>query len=237
MTERTIDKKKYILAFLITAVIFATALVASNWIGNKKLDSLRTIQDQISTDILSSEVQTSLLQEFSCKEVGPTALSQELGDLGDKLSATEDARGANDSQVVALKQYYSLLELKDFLLMKQVSQKCGTQYGFILYFYSDHCPDCEKQGYVLTQLREDYPQLRVYSFDYDLNVSAVQTLISINDIKDNPPAMLVEDDTYYGFQSVENLEKAIPEVALWNKENAASSTSATSTNATTTKKK
>lgn len=228
-----IDTKKYILAFVITALIFATALFVSNSISNKKLDSLRTIQDDISTDILSSEVQSSLLQEFSCKEVGPTALSQELGDLGDKLSATEDARGADDAQVIALKKYYSLLELKDFLLMKQVSQKCGTSYGFILYFYSNHCPDCEKQGYVLTQLRDDYPQLRVYSFDYNLDVSAVQTLITINKIENKPPALLVDEDTYYGFQSVDAISKTLPQIAIWQKENKAN---ASSTNATTTKK-
>jgi hypothetical protein len=230
---RTIDTKKYVIAFLITAVIFFTALFVANWLGQKKIDELQSIQDQISTNILASEVQTALLQEFSCKELGPTSVSEELGTLGDKLSYEEQTRSPNDSQVVALKQYYSLLEIKDFLLMRQVSQKCGTENAFILYFYSKDCADCEKQGYVLTKLREDYPQLRVYSFDYNLNLSAIKTLISINKIQNNLPALIIDDNTFYGFQSIDNISKAIPQIAVWKKENAAKN--ATSTSATSTK--
>jgi hypothetical protein len=231
---KNIDTKKYVIAFLITAVIFFSALYLANWLGQKKIDELRSIQDQISTNILSSEVQTALLQEFSCKEVGPTAVSAELGALGDKLSYAEQTRNANDSQVIALKQYYSLLEIKDFLLMRQVSQKCGTRYAFVLYFYGKDCADCDKQGFVLTKLREDYPQLRVYSFDYNLDLSAIQTLISINKVDNNLPALLIDDETFYGFQSIDNMTKAIPQIAIWQKENALNN--ATSTNATSTKK-
>ncbi len=213
------DSKKYILAFIITAVIFFTAILTSNWFGQKKIENIRSIQDQISTDILSSEVQTALLQEFSCKEVGSTGLSQELGNLGDKLSATEEIRGADDAQVIALKKYYSLLQIKDFLLMRQISQKCGVKYGFVLYFYGKDCTDCQRQGYVLTKLREDYPQLRVYSFDYDLDVSAIKTLTTINKIGSTLPGLLVDDRPYSGFQSTEQLEKTIPQIAVWKKEN------------------
>lgn len=221
LMKKPLDSKKYLYTFLTTSVIFFTAIIISNWFGQKKIENIRTIQDQIATDILSSEVQTSLLREFSCKEVGGTALSQELGNLGDKLSATQDIRGADDPQVIALKKYYSLLQIKDFLLMRQVSQKCGTKYGFVLYFYGKDCTDCQRQGYVLTKLREDYPQLRVYSFDYNLDISAVKTLVSINKIGPNLPALLVEDETSYGFQSTIDLEKAIPQVAVWKKENEA----------------
>src|ERR1035437_10255448 len=39
-----------------------------------------------------------------------------------------------------------------------------------------------KDESLLIKLREDYPQLRVYSFDYNLDLSAIQTLISINKV-------------------------------------------------------
>ena len=86
----------------------------------------------------------------------------------------------------------------------------------IIYFYGtdDKCSDCEKEGYVLTNLRQNYPDLRVYSFDYNINVSAVKTLISINKVQDKLPAIFVKDRAYYGFQSTEDLEKAIPELKI-----------------------
>jgi hypothetical protein len=163
---------------------------------------------------LSSETQFSLLEESSCKDIGTGSLSTELGTLEDKLSYTEKERGENDAEVQTLKKYYFLLEIKDYLLMNKISQKCKKTPISIIYFYSldDKCTDCEKEGYVLTRLREKYPDLRVYSFDYNADLSAVKTLISINKIKDEMPAIIIKDNVYYGFQSIEDIEKAVPEL-------------------------
>ncbi len=228
--ERKIDWKKYGLSFAITAAIFGTAIFLSNYFSQKKLNELRNIQDKISIDILSSETQFSLLEESSCKDVGVGTLSKELGTLEDKLSYTEGQRGVHDEEVVALKRYYSLLEIKDYLLMNKISEKCKKSPISILYFYStdESCKDCEREGYVLTELRQTYPDLRVYSFDYNIDLSAVKTLISINKVENRLPAIIIKEKTYYGFQSIEDLEKAIPELA--------SLKTSTTTEATTTKK-
>ncbi len=214
MNKNPINWKQYFFSFAITAVIFATAILTSNYFAQKRVDEIRGIQDKISIDTLSSETQFSLLEESSCKDIGTGSLSTELGTLEDKLSYTEKERGENDSEVQTLKKYYFLLEIKDYLLMNKISQKCKKTPISIIYFYSldDKCADCEKEGYVLTRLREKYPDLRVYSFDYNADLSAVKTLISINKIKDEMPALIVKDNVYYGFQSVEDIEKAVPDL-------------------------
>ena len=216
---KPIDSKKYLYAFLITSVIFFTALYVSNYFGQKKIEEIRLIQNQIAADILSSEVQTSLLEQFSCRDVANTALSIELGALGEKLSYTEENRGSDDPEVLSLKHYYSLLQLKDYILMNKVQEKCGTKNEFIVYFYSKDCTECVKQGYILTKLRQDYPQLRVYSFDYNIDVSPVKTLISINKIEDRAPVLLIHDEPFYGYKTIEDLQKIIPQIAVWKKEN------------------
>ena len=209
-----VNSKKYVYSFVITAIIFATAIYISNYFGQKKIDDIRNIQDKIAIDILSSETQFSLLENSSCKDVGTGTLSTELGTLEDKLSYTESERGSNDPEVKTLKQYYSLLEIKDYLLMNKISDKCKKTPLSIIYFYSTDgtCTDCEKEGYVLTSLRQTYPELRVYSFDYNIGLSAVKTLISIDKIKNNLPAIFVKDQAYYGFQSIADLEKAVPDI-------------------------
>lgn len=214
MNKNPINWKQYFFSFAITAVIFATAILTSNYFAQKRVDEIRGIQDKISIDTLSSETQFSLLEESSCKDIGTGSLSTELGTLEDKLSYTEKERGENDAEVQTLKKYYFLLEIKDYLLMNKISQKCKKTPISIIYFYSldDKCADCEKEGYVLTRLREKYPDLRVYSFDYNADLSAVKTLISINKIKDELPAIIVKDNVYYGFQSVEDIEKAVPDL-------------------------
>ncbi len=210
----TFDWKKYVFSFAITAVIFTTAILVSNKFSQEKMEEIRGIQDKIAIDILSSETQFALLEESSCKDFGTGTLSTELGNLEEKLSYTEGQRGHDDPEVITLKKYYFLLEIKDYLLMNKISEKCKKTPLSIIYFYStdERCKDCEREGYVLTHLRETYPDLRVYSFDYNMDLSAVKTLISTNKVKNELPAIIVKDKIYYGFQSVEDLEKNIPEL-------------------------
>ena len=229
-----INWKKYFFTFVITAIIFGSAIFLSNYFSQKKVDEIRSIQDKIAIDILSSETQFSLLEESSCKDIGSGTLSTELGALEEKLSSTAQERGVNDSEVQALKRYYSLLEIKDYLLMNKISQKCNKTPLSIIYFYStdSSCTDCEKEGFVLTKIRQDYPEVRVYSFDYNLDLSAVKTLVNINKIENKLPALFIKDQIYYGFQSIEMLEKSVPDLKAL-----IASKSASTTTATTTKKK
>ncbi|MDQ5961637.1 MAG: hypothetical protein QG669_29, partial [Patescibacteria group bacterium] len=63
------DSKRYIIVFFITLGIFSAAFWVSNFFSDQKTQQIKSIQDQISIDILSSETQFSLLQELSCKDV------------------------------------------------------------------------------------------------------------------------------------------------------------------------
>lgn len=207
-----VDSKKYFIAFGITAVIFLTAIFVSNALGAKKLEDVRAIENRVALDILSSETQFALLEETSCSDIGPGFLSQELGPLGEKLSFAENQTELDARDLEYLKRSYFLLEIKDYLLMKRLTARCGIRPTFILYFYSseDRCEDCEKMGYVLTAMREKYPELRVYSFDYHFDVGAIQTLRSIYKIRAELPALVINNKSYYGFKTIEELETQVP---------------------------
>jgi hypothetical protein len=223
--EKT-DWLKYFYTFVITALIFVTAIYISNYFSNKKIDQLKNMEDSISLDILSSETQFSLLAESSCKNIGDNILSIEVSQLGDKLSYAEENMGANNQDFQNLKTEYSLLEIKDYLLMKEISQKCKGKTAFILYFYSNDstCTDCENEGYVLTKLHEIYPEIRIYSFDYDFDIPTIQTLKSIYKIENKLPALYINGKVQYGLQTMEQIKKLIPETKIWDKEALASST-------------
>lgn len=218
--------RKYAYTFLITAVIFVTAIFLSNYFSQKKINEIKNIESRIAVDILASETQFSLLSELSCKEISSGFLSKELAALGDKLSYTEENRGSDDAEVLNLKKYYSLLQIKDFLLMQKIKDRCGSNFGnsglSIMYFYSNEgdCSDCEREGFVLTRLRQDYPELRVYSFDYNLDLSALQTLVSIYNINENLPAILINDKVYSDFKSIEDIKDIMPALKEIDKQRA-----------------
>ncbi|MDP2648670.1 MAG: hypothetical protein U1D26_00945 [Patescibacteria group bacterium] len=233
ISTRNARWSSYAVAFLITALIFATALYASNYFSALRIADIRATQDDISTDILSLETQFDLLQEHSCSDVAEnTILPSELSSLGNQLAYMESQGSANRAEVLRLKRLYSLLEIKDYILMKQLTAKCSLEPVFILYFYSnegDCTRACKDQGSVLTALSDTYPQLRIYSFDYNLDVSALQTLIAIDKVGDEMPALVINGDAYHGFQSIADIESILPELSTLEK--SATSTAATSSRA------
>lgn len=211
--HQNIDWKKYLIVFFITVTLFGSALYISDHLNNKRIDQLNADAAQISLDILSSETQFSLLEELSCKDISTTVLSSELNSLADKITYSEDNIGNTNTDVITLKKSYSLLEIKDYLLMKKITERCGEKSIFVLYFYNnDNCTECTKQGYVLTSLREKYPNLRVYSFDYNLDLGAIRSMISIYKVPDQLPALVINGKVYSGFQSVEDIEKTFPQL-------------------------
>lgn len=229
-----IDIKKYLLTLLITTSIFVTAFFASTYFSSLRTENVKEIQDTIAIDILASETQFDLLKEIPCSHINNTMLSEQLSLVGERLSFTENERGGDDARVLYLKKYYSLLQVKDYLLSKKLTDKCGQtkKAVSIIYFYTNRsdCKDCAKQGYVLTRLKELYPELRVYSFDYDLDLSVVNSLKAIYKVGGVLPTIIIDDKVYSGYKTVEEVEALLPESFKVESQ-------ATSTAATTTKKK
>lgn len=219
--HQTTNWAKIFLVLVITIMLFLIAFGTSYYFDAKKIDQLRSVEDKISIDLMSSETQFSLLQELSCNDISTTVLSSELNSLADKITYSENNIGNTNTDVISLKRSYSLLEIKDYLLMKAITERCGQKSIFVLYFYNnDNCVDCTKQGYVLTDLRDKYPNLRVYSFDYNLDLSAIKAMISIYKVPDDLPALVINGKVYSGFQDVEAIEKTFPQLQTIKKKEA-----------------
>lgn len=225
------DWKKYLLALFITGAIFATAFYIASRIDTQRLNDIRATEANISIDLLSTETQFELLGSLDCEAIAENPiLSDQLNNIAKRLSYAESSLGTNNPEVIQLKKQYSLLEIKDYLLMQQINSKCGDKTVSILYFYSNagDCEGCRNMGDVLTYLRETYPTLRVYSFDYNLDLSALRTLIALKKIEGAKlPALIINNKMpIYGFHNLEDTQKLIPELKALATTTAATSTKA-----------
>lgn len=217
--------RKYVLTLAITIAIFVTAFYLAARFNAARIADVRATENQIAIDLLSNETQYELLSEQSCSDIAKgSVLSDALNSLATRLSYAEENLGSKNEEVIMLKKQYSLLQIKDYLLMQKITARCGTKPVSIIYFYSNSgsCSDCAREGDVLTYLRETYPLLRVYSFDYDLDLSALKTLINIRDVRNEMPALIVGNTAHYGFKDVGEVEALIPHI---EKLKAATSTS------------
>ncbi len=202
---------KYILALICTLAIFVVAWYTSDALNKKKFADLKAAQDKISIDILSSETEFDLLKESTCDNSAASVFSHDLATLADKISYSEQ-NVATPEEINSLKKQYTLLEVRDFLLTKRVSERCNQTPVSIFYFYGTQvgCADCVKQGYILDALRQAHPEVRVYAFDYNLDLSTIKALRSIYKISDKLPALVINGTTYQGFQTFDQLEALIP---------------------------
>lgn len=201
---------KYLVVLLLTVGIFAVSWYVSVYFNQRRIVEIRDVQQKVATDILSTETDFSLLQELSCDEISRSTTSEELAKLADRISFTEQS--VQGDQIDVLKKQYTLLQVKDFLLKKRISERCKTPLSTVLYFYATdkECDDCTKQGYVLDAIRSERPEVRVYSFDYNLDLSTIKALRSVYKIEGTLPALVINGKTYSGFQSLEQLRSILP---------------------------
>ena len=214
--------KKYLIVFVLTAVLFAGARYASRALNREKVADLQATQERVATDVMSSETQFDLLQETSCKDViaelsgndgtAGTYLSSELATLADKISYGEQNLNA-PQDLLLLKKQYTLTEAKDFLLVRRISSRCKVSIPTVLYFYGtkNACEDCAKQGDVLSTVRKLNPAVHVYSFDYTIDSPTVRALRKIYKVKGPQlPVLVINGKTYNGFVSIDTMLKIIP---------------------------
>lgn len=219
-----------LIALGITIALASTVAYAISYLNNARIAELGAIEDQLSIDTLSLDTQFSLLEAAPCDSAASsTILISKLADLGARLSYAENQLGTDNPQVIRLKQQYSLLEIRDYLITKKLAEACKTKPVMVLYFYSNagDCKDCNKAGYALSYLYDTYPSLRIYSFDYNLDLGALQTFIAITKVQQSLPAFVINGKQYYGFTSLSDLEKQFPKGSLSSM--TASTTAATST--------
>jgi thiol-disulfide isomerase/thioredoxin len=233
MKKNESHTRRYIMAFILSAMIFLSGFLVNNFLTSKKFESLNNIENNISTNILSLETQFEILKEAPCETENNTLLTKQISELAESLDILE-RQGDNKERILEAKKRYSLLLVKDYLLSQKLSQECGVKPTFVIYFYknAEDCPDCIKTGAALSALRLKYERLRVYAFDYNLDLPIIKTLASVYNVEPKLPAVVINKKTYYGLTTLEGIDALLPKEV---KEPLATTTAATSTISTSTK--
>jgi len=215
MNERNVNKHKYLATFAIATLIFVSGLLLGNYISEKKLSEIDTLSQELQLNTLGAELQFLLISYEPCKLLNESTLSNELYSIGTKVYFMENELGETNKDVLALKEYYHLLELRHWLLLREAQQKCGQDFDRILYFYSNEgdCDKCEVQGGVLTYLHKKYPEMSIYSFDTNIDNPALQTIKELYEVEGELPILVINEKTYHGFKDRDEIEAVILEKA------------------------
>ena len=114
------DKMKYLAVFAITTLIFVIGFIFGSYTSQMKLGKLDQFEQELRSDTLSLELQYEIISENPCETINSSILTEELYELGSKLEHMENSMGIDDPDVIRLKDYYSILQLRHWLLMKNI---------------------------------------------------------------------------------------------------------------------
>jgi hypothetical protein len=171
---REFNKKRYIIAALLTLSIFLLGLMLGLVIEGKRVQYIESMNRIEKLDYNSLQLQYAyidqLSQEKNCDAVSKTFESsvKSLIETSERLENYEQNANLNKEDLHVLKREYILAQLNYWLLAKRTKKICNRDLVSILYFYStkEECPDCERQAFILTYLKNEFKdKLLIFALD------------------------------------------------------------------------
>ncbi|MAG52993.1 MAG: hypothetical protein CMH62_03455 [Nanoarchaeota archaeon] len=212
MERKRINKLKLFSILVTTTFIFVVGIFFGQSISRAQLDEISNIQQDLRTQTLGLELQYALASQGTCDVPDLNTLGNELYDMSDTLARMENSLGKLNNDVLKLKEYYSLLEIKHWLFLKDFNENCKYDVPIILYFYSNlgDCDNRERQGYVLTYMKKRGPDINIFSFDLNLDNSVIKGLKKIYELEDRDlPVLIVGDEVYEGLRDADEIDSIL----------------------------
>ncbi|MAF35724.1 hypothetical protein CL622_01235 [archaeon] len=208
---RTIKKRRYILAGLFTLIIFTIGFAIGSEFSDFKLQELEQKQQDLKTHLSTMDLQYTIVSDNICEYVNTNEINQELYDLSSRLQVMEDELGKDNPKVLELVEYYEVLELRHWNLLRKQVQECGIEADLALYFFSNEkgeCDKCNEQGYILTYLKNKYPNFVGYAFNIHIDNPVLNMVKNRYNIT-STPSLVINEETYPKFMSTDEIEAII----------------------------
>ena len=210
--ERKTSVKKYLLAFVLTLLIFSGGIMIGILFENARLSSAEqiTLQEKVSLRSLQLQQNYIELGVADCKTLN-AILENNINELGKKVGIIieyEKKALFNQEKFNLQLQDYFLTEIQFYFLTKEINKKCPQNNVKILYFYDENKDDT--QGDILAYLKKRFGgKLLIFSLNSQFSQEPmIGTLLTYYNITQYP-AVVIEEEVYQGHRTVEQLMEDI----------------------------
>lgn len=217
--KRKVSKSKYLIAGVITFMIFSLGLTLGIIVDNFRISwadfELRKHELEYSS-LQFQYLYISTLEkgEEGCKVLN-IALEKTISQLGESLDQFleyEKSSNLNTGDYDIIKRKYLLDNFRYWLLAKRAKALCNLDKVTILYFHSiKDCDICPEQGVILTYYKKIFGE-RLLVFPINIDLEKEESMITILKSRYNIttyPSIIVEDDLYEGVVEKNKLKKLI----------------------------
>lgn len=215
---RTYSRKRYLLALMITCLIFVFGMMLGLVIEGERTGYLEEFYIRQGLEYQSLQMQYQFIdqlgQERNCDAMSTTfnLAVENLEDARQRLESFNQDATVNKGEFDVLKREYILAELRYWLLAKKTKVLCDMELSTILYFYSteDACPDCDEQAFVLTYLKDRFKdRLLNFALDGEYDEEPMITILRETYDINAFPTIVVNDVRYEGFTDMDTILKEI----------------------------
>lgn len=210
--ERTISTKKYLLAFVLTLIIFAGGIFIGVLFENVRLSySQQTILNE-KVNLRSLQLQQNYIDSrlADCTTLNHI-LEVNINELGKKMAEVIDyeKRALLNSEEFNLQlQDYFLTEIQFLLTSQEIDKKCDKKNLKILFFYDEDKYDT--QGDILGYLKKIFgARMLIFSFDSNFKQEPMINILLTSHKITSFPTVVIEGKAYQGHREVGELMEIV----------------------------
>ncbi len=216
MVKRKVSKTKYLVAFFITLVVFTLGLLLGLVVENKRVQMMEYGDEKQTLDFSSLQLQYQFVdlfgEERNCNALKKTfeESTKNLENARIKIEEYSKDSNINKNEFDLLKREYVLAQIRFWLHIKKTKNVCGLEHSTIFYFYTENCPDCSNQAYILTYLKNKLGvNLLNFAFDADFEKEPmINILKKVYDIEEYP-TLIINGKKFEGLTKKETILKEI----------------------------
>ncbi len=216
---RKISKDKYIIAGVITFLIFALGLTLGFILEDHRYNLVEEVNSKQEVNYLSLQLQYLYLNSFSNQNNCPmlsATLKSAVKDLSDSLGnviAFEEEKQTSEARRTVIMRRYTLDNLRYWLLARESQQKCDLEIVPILYFYATACSSCPNQGTILTYFKNVFgEQVLIFPINFDMIEEEPMIEIAASQFNITKyPTLIINNKKYEGVVKKEQLQEIICE--------------------------
>lgn len=210
--NRKVSTKKYLIAFILTVVIFAVGILVGIMFEQVKLShSEQTILNE-KVNLRSLQLQMKYIESglADCNTLN-RILETNIDELSKKMDEVinyEKKSFFSQEEFELQLQDYFLTEIQFLLISQEIDEQCSKNNVKIVYFYDEN--EFDTQGKILDYLKKRFgSRLLVFSLDSTFNKEPMinTLLISYNITKF--PSVVIDNDILQGHRDVEELMKVV----------------------------
>lgn len=214
---RTISTDKYVIAGIITALIFGLGLTLGLILEDARYGLIQRVNQDQEVRYLSLQLQylflTSFHNENSCPILTAT-LQETISDLSSSLNEVisfEEKKSRNEKKKITVERRYLLDNLRYWLLAKESKKKCNMDIVPIIYFYNKECDSCADQGTILTFYKNLFED-RLLVFPINLDLAEHEPMAKIVQSQFNVtkfPTLIIDNTKFEGVVDKERMQEFI----------------------------